>query len=99
VHTVFDEANTGVDGINAINFAKWVQFYTYIKNVLRHELPDISDNHWSKAGALAYLNGQLSTISTTDRDLGNRSGELLRQEENIRQRGRKSLRFRQLIRV
>jgi hypothetical protein len=102
MRTAFEEAKAEVDsnGVHMINFAKWVQFHTCMKNILRHELPDISDYRQSNAGSLAYLQSKLSAISgdsNTYQDLKTRSGGLLQQEKRIRRQGSRNQRLRTAI--
>jgi hypothetical protein len=102
MRTAFEEAKAEVDsnGINMINFAKWVQFHTYMKNILRHEPPDISDYRQSNAGSLAYLQSKLSAISddsNTYQDLETRSSGLQQQEERIRRQRSRNQRLRKEI--
>jgi len=73
-----------IQSVPMIDFAKWTRCYDRIKDVFRHKSPDISKYRQTKAGALAYLEGQLHGISansTTDQRLEKRSIELVQQEK------------------
>jgi hypothetical protein len=76
----------GVNGSPMINFAKWMEFHTCLKDVIRHKPPDISQYRQTNAKALEYLESQLHGIppgSTIDQDLEKRSREILEQERRI----------------
>ena len=90
MRTALSKAKDTVDtnGIPMINFAKWTELYTCIKDVLRHKPPDVSDYRQTKAGVLAYLECQLRGISldsTMDQDLEEIGIKLREEEEQIHQ--------------
>jgi hypothetical protein len=61
-----------IQSVPMINFAKWMRCYDCIEDVFQHKSPDTLKYHQMKAGALAYLEGQLydnSTDSTMDQCL------------------------------
>ena len=88
MRTAFSKAKEAVDadGIPMINFTKWAEFYTCLKDVLRHKPPDVSKYRQTTAGVLAYLEQQLGDISlgpTMDQDLEKRSHKLCEEEDQI----------------
>jgi hypothetical protein len=90
MHTAFFQGKDVMEikGVPMINFAKWIGFHAYIKDIFRYKPPDVSQYHQTKAGVLAYLEHQLRGISVgsaVDQALEERSRKLGQKEEVMRQ--------------
>jgi hypothetical protein len=90
MHTAFFQGKDVVEikGVPMINFAKWIGFHAYIKDVFRHKPPDFGQYRQMKAGVLTYLEQQLRNISVgsdADQALEDRSSSLKQKEEVMRQ--------------
>jgi hypothetical protein len=90
MHTAFFQGKDVVEinGIDMINFTKWIAFHGYLKDVFRRKPPDFSQYRQTKAGVLAYLEHQLRGISVgsiVDQALEERSSKLRQREDVMRQ--------------
>jgi hypothetical protein len=90
MHTLFSQAKgvVGTSGTTTINFAKWTEFHTSIKDVFQYKPPDVSKYRQTTAGVLAYLEHELygiSVSSTMDQDLEKLSNKLYQNEDLLRQ--------------
>lgn len=78
------------NGMPTINFPKWTEFHTSLKDILRHKCPDISAHRQKKTGVLKYLERHLRDISVgsdMDQALEKLSRNLWHNEELQRQLG------------
>jgi hypothetical protein len=90
MHTAYFQGKNVVEikGVPMINFAKWIAFYAYIKDVLQHKPPNVSQYRQTRAGVVAYLEHQLRGISVgsvVDQALEGRSSKVEKTEEMMRQ--------------
>lgn len=77
-----------VEGKLMINFTKWTRLYMCMMDVFPRKIPDLAVHRGLHAGAIAYLNEQLSTISVgkkIDDLLEERSHILEKKEDIVRQ--------------
>jgi hypothetical protein len=92
MHTAFSRAQDAVyiNGVPTIDFAKWTEFHTSLKDILRYKSPDVSAHRQKRAGVLGYLERHLRDISVgsdMDQALEERSRNLWHNEELRRQLG------------
>ena len=74
-----------VEGTPMVDFAKWTRLCMCMKDVFRRKIPDLAVHRGLHAGALVYLNEQLSTISVGKKidDLLEERSRVLEKEEDI----------------